>query len=135
MKVCSRCGAQNQDQAAVCYACGTQFPVPQANPYQQPMYPGVPAKVPGKGLAIAGMVCGIVGVCFGVFSLGIAWIYGVILGILGVVFGAVAKNKGYRGTMATAGIVLGIVSVALCIILYAACVTAVNSAVNSLYYW
>jgi len=112
MKVCSRCGAQNQDQAAVCYACGTQFAPPQANPYQQPMYnPMVPAKVPGKGFAIAALVCGIVSFFF----------YGIILGILAVIFGAVAKNKGYRGGMATAGIVLGVVGLALYVVMWIAC--------------
>ena len=115
MKVCSRCGAQNQDQAAVCYACGTQFAPPQAAPYQQPMYnPMAPAKVPGKGFGIAALVCGIVSFFFA----------GIILGILAIIFGAVAKNKGYRGGMATAGIVLGVIGLALTLVIMIACQSA-----------
>lgn len=64
---------------------------------------------PGKGLAIAGMVCGIVSfLCFPI-----------VTGILGIVFGAVAKKKGYTGGMATAGIVCGAIGLGLYFILLA----------------
>lgn len=57
--------------------------------------------MPGKGFAIASMVLGIVSFfCFAV-----------ITGVLGIIFGGVAKSKGYRGGMATAGIVCGIIGV------------------------
>src|SRR4051794_5313235 len=83
-----------------------------------PMYGGYPRAQQGNGLAVAGMVCGIVGlVLFWVPILG--W----ILAILGIVFGGVgiaranagAANKG----MAITGVVLGIVSIALYLLVIA----------------
>lgn len=74
----------------------------------QPVYgqqPGTP--VPGKGLAVASLVLGIVSFfCFAI-----------ITGILAIVFGAVAKNKGFKGGMATAGIVCGVIGVALWLVM------------------
>ncbi|MEV0980157.1 DUF4190 domain-containing protein [Streptomyces sp. NPDC049915] len=62
-----------------------------------------------NGLAIAGLVCGIVGVFFA----------GVILGPLAIVFGAVglrqAPVKG--GGMAKAGVVLGIIDLIIFVVL------------------
>ena len=93
----------NLDGAANCANCGA--------PMNVAMYAQVPAKVPGKGLAIASLVCGIVSFfCFGV-----------ILGLLAVIFGGVAKSKGYKGGMATAGIVLGVIGLALYVVMLIAC--------------
>lgn len=71
------------------------------------------------GLAIASMVCGIVGL----------FIFGIVLGILAIIFGAISIGKikrsgGYlRGKgMAVAGLVLGIVGIALLFVLLAALV-------------
>ncbi len=93
---CPNCNAQNPDYANNCTSCGA------------PLKSGVTASAdaPGKGLAIASLVCGIVSFfCFGI-----------VLGILAVVFGGIAKSKGYRGGMATAGIVLGIIGLAVYVI-------------------
>ncbi len=118
--VCPKCGAQNPDNAAVCGNCGNQMTIsvqPQMG-YAQP----APASVPGKGLAIAGMVCGIVSFfCFGL-----------VLGLLAVIFGGVAKSKGYRGGQATAAIVLGVIGIALTIIMWI-CFGSMLGAVGSLY--
>lgn len=104
MFICPRCGAQNMDGATNCSNCGVPFTA-------QPVYGAPPSSTPGKGLAIASMVCGIVSFfCFGI-----------ILGVLAVIFGAVAKNKGYTGGMATAGIVLGVVGLGLYIVMLVAC--------------
>ena len=84
------------------------------NPYQSSYqnanqgYP-YPNQVPdpGKGFAIASMVCGIVSFfCFAY-----------ITGILGIVFGAVAKSKGSKSNMATAGIVCGIIGIILYVLI------------------
>lgn len=113
--ICKNCGFDNLDQSQFCVNCGTALeqpveqPVyeqPQQQNYQQPynqpnnVYNNYqqPAPVPGKGLAIAGMVLGIISF----------FCIPLITGILGIVFGGVAKSKGYRGGMATAGIVCGI---------------------------
>lgn len=111
MIYCQKCGAQNADNAQFCVGCGTPFAQQQPNgaSQQQYMYQqqqqsngNVPAQ-PGKGLAIASMVCGIVSFfCFGV-----------ILGILALIFGGIAKSKGYKGGMATAGVVLGVIGLAI----------------------
>jgi hypothetical protein len=91
---------------------------PQPQPPQQPPpppygayppygYPYVPPR-PTNGMAIAAMVCGIVGVCSP-------------LGVLGIIFGTVAKRQiretGEGGDgMATAGIVCGWIGVAATIV-------------------
>lgn len=113
---CKVCGASNYDSAQNCATCGAPLTAQNGmpnnnnvvNPYMQGQ-PGVPAKVPGKGMAIAGMVCGIVSI--------VLCSYGVILGILGIVFGCIAKSKGYRGGMATAGIVCGAVGLVIFVVL------------------
>ena len=109
---CPNCGSTNPDGAKFCAGCGADMttgsaPVQEQVVYTQP----VPTKQPGKGMAIAGMVCGIVSfLCFPY-----------ILGVLGIIFGAVAKNKGYRGAMATAGIACGAVGLALWLLMLVAC--------------
>ena len=105
MHYCLKCGAQNSDNAVTCSNCGAAMTnVSGYNAVQT-------NETAGKGFAIAGMVCGIVSMlCFPI-----------ILGVLAIIFGAVAKNKGYRGGMATAGIVLGAVAIALWLIMLIAC--------------
>ena len=124
---CPKCGAANNDGVRFCSACGNELAAPQQAPVQQapvqpmpgapmpgaPMpgapMPGAPVPTPatpGKGLAIASMVLGIVSFfCFGI-----------ICGILAIILGGVAKSKGCKSGMATAGIVCGVVGLALYII-------------------
>ena len=66
-----------------------------------------PTQQPGYGLAITSLVCGILGF----------FCCGVILGIVAIVTGIIAKDKGYKGAMATVGFVLGIISLILCLAL------------------
>lgn len=102
---CNNCGASIPDNTPFCPSCGarTSAPVQQPGyPVSQPAYP-TPVQQPGKGFAIASMVLGIVSFfCFAF-----------ITGLLGIVFGGVAKSKGSRSSMATAGIVCGVIGVAL----------------------
>ena len=63
---CKNCGAQNDDNVQFCAACGTALTdAAQAPVYQEPAAPvyvpvaAQPAKVPGKGLAIASLVLGL----------------------------------------------------------------------------
>ena len=102
MKYCWHCGKENQDEARYCRHCGAQFALAEsavatpATPYPQ-----------ASGFAIASLV------------LGILWLYW-IGSILALVFGYLARGEnrrdpqrvGGRG-MATAGIVLGWVGVAM----------------------
>lgn len=107
MAFCPNCGTQNADSAQFCEKCGTQLVAQQPVNNQQQNQPTNQPMVPGKGFAITSLVCGIVSFfCFAI-----------ILGILAIVFGSVAKSKGYKGGMATAGIVLGIVGMALYVLM------------------
>jgi hypothetical protein len=67
-----------------------------------------------NGLAIAGLVCGLVGLLF----------FSVILGPLAIIFGGVGVSRANRGAphkgMAIAGVVLGIVDVILFVVLVVA---------------
>lgn len=80
------------------------------------------------GFAIAAMVCGIVGIVF--FCV---WYISIILDILAIVFGTlVLKHNKKTNTntgrgMAIAGLVLGIVSIALVIVLIAGLFATVSS--------
>ena len=74
-----------------------------------------PKAGPGAGLAVAGLVCGIVGL----------FVFGVILGPLAAVFGAISLskyNKGLHGRkgMAIAAIILGAIATLGAIIVIAA---------------
>lgn len=98
----------------------------QPNQPVQPMYAQpVQQKVPGKGLAVAGMVLGIV-------SLVLFACYGFIAGILAIIFGAVAKGKGYKGGMGTAGIVCGAISIGIWILLFLFAESLIASLVSDL---
>jgi len=75
---------------------------------------------PTNGLAVASLVCGIVGAVFGLipWTFWLAW----ILGILAIVFGAIGRKKADREpaagkrSSATAGLILGVVAIILGII-------------------
>ena len=85
---------------------------------------------PGKGLAVASLVLGILSLVFMFFSF-IGWL-GTILGIIGIILAVVAKQQGAKGGMVTAGLVLSIIGAALSLVLYIACVACVNNALNTL---
>ncbi len=85
---------------------------------QAPVPPPVGAPVPqqqGNGLAIAGMVLGIIGLV----GLCVWWI-GLPCAIVGLILSVLGKKKakitGTGGGMATAGIVLSIIALALAVI-------------------
>jgi hypothetical protein len=109
-----------------------QQPPPPYVPYPQYGYSpyAFPPPRPTNGLAIAAMICGIVGVCSPV-------------GILGIIFGMIAKRQiresgdGGEG-MATAGIVCGWIGVAATVFwiaYYIFMLTVVGSALNELEDW
>ena len=88
-----------------------------AQQYPPPPPPtGVPTGT--NGIALAGMICGIVSVLFAF----LVALVGLILGILGVVFGVVGRNKalqlGVGQGQATAGIATGAVGILLSIVAY-----------------
>ena len=87
----------------------------------------------GKGLSIAALVLGILGI-IGAWIPVITWFTGV-LAILGLVFGAIGRNKSFKATgkvsgLATAGFVLGIIGTSFAvigIICTIACVSCIAS--------
>ena len=133
--ICPRCGKQTPDNYNTCVNCGLQlvrgrqpqqgyqqpprpmgpnsYPAPQnvnPNPVNSPY--NQPPAVPGKGLSIAGMVCGIVSLvllCTSWFSL-IPAVVGVVLSAIGY---SKAKAVGAQKGMATAGIVTSTVAIGI----------------------
>jgi hypothetical protein len=67
-----------------------------------------------NGLAIAGLVCGIVGL----------FLFNIILGPLAIIFGGVGLSRANRGAahhhMAMAGIILGILDIAIFVVMLVA---------------
>lgn len=114
--LCQNCGSQNEPNCKFCTFCGAELqseetapvtPEPNYNTYNEA--PQVPNQEPqdGKGFAIASLVLGILSFfCFAY-----------IAGTLGIIFGIIAKNKGYKGGMATAGIICGAIGIVLYIVL------------------
>ena len=123
---CAKCGAP-LNGATFCAACGTSNNVtagvpiqPTPGAYQQPY--GAPVAPPTNGLAVAGFVTSLV-----------------CLGPLGFILSLVALNQikksptpqGGKG-LATAGVVLGAISIAY---IFVAIIGAVIAASSSSYYY
>ena len=112
--VCKNCGTLNDPNATFCESCGADLSVmnteevpvtPEAtyNTFDAAPQDTASNSQDGKGFAIASLVLGIVSFfCFAY-----------IAGTLGIIFGITAKKKGYKGGMATAGIVCGIIGIVL----------------------
>lgn len=108
---------------------GTPYPgagyqqQPQPMGYIAPMMPVTPMvqvappAAPGSGLAVAGMVCGIVGIVFAVIPY-CGTIVAVPLGLLAIVMGALGQKSATHRGQGTAGLVLGIISIVLSLGLY-----------------
>lgn len=77
-----------------------------------------------NGKAIASLVLGIVSLVCVFFGYGA--ILGIILGIIGIVLGISAKKEQPSG-MATAGLVLSIIAVALCVLSFIACIACAGA--------
>lgn len=85
--VCPDCGTDNVEGSSVCSSCGMSL--------------GSAEKGYGKDFAWAAMVLGIVSLL----------IFPYLYGSLAVVAAVVARKQHYTGKMATAGLILGIVTV------------------------
>jgi len=114
---CSKCGTQNADGTRYCSNCGADLSanIPTQQPYD---YPPVSACQPAQGYAIASLVLSIVSF----------FIAAIITGCLAIIFGGVAKSKGNKSPMSTAGIVCGIISV----VLYVIALIAYNDNISNL---
>jgi hypothetical protein len=119
---CPKCGKENSADAIFCSNCGRKLSIAPGDD-EQGNAPGVvrePVKTT-SGKAIAGLVCGIIGVIpFPLINF--------MLGVLALVFSSLArseikKDRSKSGAgLATAGLVLGIVDFVIAILLLAAIV-------------
>lgn len=75
-------------------------------------------------MAVASLVLGICSLVFPFIGLG--WL-SVIIGIIGTILGALGRKKSKKQGMATAGMVMSIISVALGILMWIACAACVGS--------
>ena len=139
-KFCVNCGNPVNEGAAFCGVCGASVNASAAN-VVQPVYVVKP-QTPGRGLGIASMVLGIIGIVYSFsclmasFILSSQWSrfarpfyndsadimkYGVmagisvyaVFGILAVAFGCTARKKGYKNGISTAGVTLSVLTLAM----------------------
>ena len=123
-KYCMHCGGKIAEGEKFCQNCGSSVEEAKVEPVNNVeqttvQYNGVDnmqgnVNAPKKtnGLAIASLVCSLVGLI----------VFGVIMGILAISFGVTAKkrmqilsNEGGKG-LATAGIVIGIIDIVFALI-------------------
>ena len=76
----------------------------------------------GKGLKVAGLILGILGIlcAFGGFAFAWAAVFGLPLSITGLVLSCVGQKKGKSG-LGTAGVVVGIIAVVFTAITFFTC--------------
>lgn len=87
---------------------------------RRPSQASTATSAPSNGLAVTALVCGILGAVLGVlpFTFFLGW----IVGIVAIIFGVLGRKRFNRepavgrGGMATAGIVLGIFTVVVCLV-------------------
>lgn len=109
---CKHCGHEINDTAVICPNCGVatdNMPLATNKATAQPENKKV------NGLAIAGMVCAIVGMVGGNYIFCIPSIVGLILSIVGMVK-VKEYNSGYG--FALAGIIIGAVSLVIWLLLW-----------------
>jgi len=127
---CYKCGTQVNEGGSFCHCCGTPL-AQQTQPQSQPVnYNYVKPKIPGRGLGIAGMVLGIIGLVytFSMFITALDYFYsyfGVneglitviiffsIFPILAVSLAGAGRHKGYRTSVSTSGVVMGVIGLVL----------------------
>lgn len=104
--LCRSCGVPVVADARFCSNCGT--------PTSGGVRPPARAAEGGNGMAIAGLVCGLLGALFGLIPL--LFFLWAPLGICGIVFGSIGINTANRlpgrpnHGAAVAGLVLGVLS-------------------------
>lgn len=95
MKICDKCGAQNEDSTKFCTSCGTQLPVDQLVPEIVPTYNYSPDNAGGEpqsvsGLAITGFVISLISI----LCCGLTAVIGLIFSIAGLVVTSKKKKRG-----------------------------------------
>jgi hypothetical protein len=88
----------------------------QNAPQQFNQQPPTPQENPGKTLSIVSLVLGILGILASCLTLGAFFYVGIALAIAALVCGIIGRNRTPEGMpkgMATAGLILGIVGIAV----------------------
>ncbi|MDR0383972.1 MAG: DUF4190 domain-containing protein [Christensenellaceae bacterium] len=114
MKYCSKCGAANHDKTVVCPKCGHQIGTANISSSETKK---------NNGLAVSSLVLGIIGI----ISPYLIWL-SLPCSILAVVFGVVANGRGQRSGMATAGFILGIISLVILSVIIVLAIAAIRVA-------
>lgn len=118
---CPECGKDISDNAVSCPNCGYQL-INTNTQYKK--------IIPGRGFGISSMIMGILGAFYGFLALSNVYtmpeytksiaisgtVLPIIFSILALVFGFISHSKGYNKGQKKAGIVLGVISLALCVI-------------------
>lgn len=76
-------------------------------------------------MGVASLVLGIIGTVLSVFGMGI---FGAILGLVGLILAIVGRKNPAKKGVATAGLVLSIIALALGIVTYVACAACIGVA-------
>lgn len=106
-------------------------------PYGEPQYPMYQQPNTGSnGLAIASLVLGIISLILVIAFSWMLWgsIAGLCLGIVGTILGVMGRKNATGRTMATAGMILSIIGIAIGAICFIACFTYYIF-YTSYYYW
>ncbi len=118
---CSRCGCPLNPGVQFCQQCGAS--VAPANI----VYMASP-KAPGRGVGIASMVLGIIGLIYAFFLLIIystepilpgmfaPALFFLIVNLLSLVFACVAVNKHYKNGVSISGFVMGLIGSVFCLV-------------------
>lgn len=119
MKYCSGCGAENADNATNCEKCGKPFEQPtvqqQAPTYQQTVVVQQAGPEKKNGMAVAGLVMGILSVVFSMIPISYLFVLlGIIFSSIGIARGKTLGRKG----MAIAGLVLSLLDIILATVLF-----------------
>ena len=107
-------------------------------PYGEPHYPMYPQPNTGSnGLAIASLVLGIVSLVLVAAFSWMLWgsIAGLCLGIVGTILGVMGRKNATGRTMATAGMILSIIGIAIGAICFISCFTYYITYASYRYYW
>ncbi len=109
--VCKSCGFNNEGNAKFCTSCGAELTAPVAPQPEYVYAQPVQKEQPAKPLAILSLIFAIVGsvlcCCYGTGS---------FASIAAIIMGAIAKAKGNTSGMAKAGLIIGIINIALLVI-------------------
>lgn len=109
MKYCPKCGKRFSDDAAVCPQCGSST-------LQSPEISLNHAAKSGSGFGIAALILSIVGFMTGFLQIGI--VFDLIAIVLAIMTFKTARKKPTKTGLATAGCVIAVTSIGLCIFLF-----------------